>query len=69
MLLNLIKHQWPDIGKISSYVKDPFKLSYRLPINEGEKVGIENLKSQKAFNDYSQTIDDVYENAEDYTEC
>ena len=40
-----------------------------MPINEGEKVGIENLKSQKAFNDYSQTIDDVYENAEDYTEC
>ena len=69
MLLNLIKHQWPDIGKISSYVKDPFKSSYRLLINEGEKVGIENLKSQKAFNDYSQTIDDVYENAEDYTEC
>ena len=69
MLLNLIKHQWPDIGKISSYVKDPFKSSYQLPINEGEKVGIENLKSQKAFNDYSQTIDDVYENVEDYTEC
>ena len=69
MLLNLVKHQWPDIGKISSYVKDLFKSSYRLPINEGEKVGIENLKSQKAFNEYSQTIDDVYENAEDYTEC
>ena len=45
------------------------QIKYRLPINEGEKVGIENLKSQKAFNDYSQTIGDVYENVEDYTEC
>ena len=27
---------------------------------------IKILKSLKAFNDYSQTIDDVYENLEDY---
>ena len=31
-----------------------------------EEVGIENLKNQKAFTDYSQTIDDVYEDLEDY---
>ena len=31
-----------------------------------EKVGIENLKTTKAFIDYLQTIDDVYENLEDY---
>ena len=30
-------------------------------MNGKEKVGIENLKSPKAFIDYSQTIDDVYE--------
>ena len=35
-------------------------------INGREKVVIENLKNQKAFIDYSQTIDDVYENLEDY---
>ena len=34
-------------------------------INELEKVGIENLKNPKALNDYSRTIDDVYENLED----
>ena len=28
--------------------------------------GIETLKNPKAFIDYSQTIDDVYENLEDY---
>ena len=31
-----------------------------------EKVGIENLKNPKAFIDYSQTTDNVYENLEDY---
>ena len=35
-------------------------------INGREKVGIENLKNQKAFIDYSQTIHEVYENLEDY---
>ena len=30
------------------------------------KVGCKKLKNQKAFIDYSQTIDKVYENLEDY---
>ena len=30
-----------------------------------EKVGIKKLKNLKAFIDYLQTIDDVYENLED----
>ena len=30
------------------------------------KIGIKNLKNPKAFIDYSQTIDDVYENLGDY---
>ena len=35
-------------------------------INGREKVGIETLINPKAFTDYSQSIDDVYENLEDY---
>ena len=35
-------------------------------INGREKVGIKILKNPKAFIDYSQKIDDVYENLEDY---
>ena len=31
-----------------------------------EKLGIKILKDPKAFIDYSQTIDHVYENLEDY---
>ena len=35
-------------------------------INGREKAGIKILKNPKAFTDYSQTIDDVYENFEDH---
>ena len=35
-------------------------------INGREKVRNKKLKNQKAFLDYSQTIDDVYEILEDY---
>ena len=43
-----------------------FKSKYQLLFNGKEKVGIEILRNPKAFTDYSQTIDDVYENLEDY---
>ena len=66
VLLNLIKHQQPDIDRIYLQVKDPFESKYQLLINGREKVGIENFKNLKAFIDYSQIIDDVYENLEDY---
>ena len=66
MLLSLIKHQRPDINKIYLYIKDPFQSKYQLLINRKEKVGIEILKNPKGFIDYSQSINDVYENWEDY---
>ena len=65
MIVNLIKHQKPDIEKIYLYVKCPFEWMYQLIINGGEKVGIKNLKNRKAFIDYSQTIDDVCKDWED----
>ena len=45
--------------------KDSFELKYQLLINGRETVGIKTLRNPKAFIDYSQTIDDVYENLED----
>ena len=65
VLLNLIKHQQPDIDKIYSDIKDPFKSKYQLLFNGREKVGIKTL-NPKAFIDYIQAIDNVYENLEDY---
>ena len=66
VLLNLIKNQRADIGKIYLYVKDQVKSKYQLLITGEEKVGIKKLKNPKAFIDDSQTIDEVYENSENY---
>ena len=44
----------------------PLESKYQLLIKQREKVGIESLKNPKVFVDYSETIDDVYENLEDY---
>ena len=65
-LLNLIKHQQPDIEKIYLYVKNPFESKYQLLINGREKVRNQIIKNAKSFIDHSQKIDDVYENLGDY---
>ena len=65
VVLNLIKYEGPDIGKIYLYIKDQLQSKYQLLINRKERAGIQNLKNPKAFIDYSQTIGDVYENLED----
>ena len=51
MILNLIKHQGPDIDKNYSYVNDPFESKYRLLINGRESTGIKTLKNPKEFID------------------
>ena len=48
------------------YVKGPFESKYQLLINGREKVGIKHEKNPNAFIDYSKTVDDVYEDLEDY---
>ena len=65
MLLNLIKYQ-PDMDKIYLYIKDRFESKYQLLMDWREKVGFKRPKALKAFIDYLQTIDDVYENLEDF---
>ena len=59
VLLNLIKNQRTDIGKM---YKDPFQSKYQLLANRREKVRIQILKDPKALIEYSQTVDGVYEN-------
>ena len=68
MLLHLIRNQQLDIDKICLYVKDSFESKYQLLINGGEKREIKKLKHPKAFVDYSQKIDEVYKNLEDYNQ-
>ena len=68
VLLNLIKHQRPDIDKTYLYVKDPCKSKYQLLINKRGKLGIKHEKNPKVSIDYSQKINDVHENSEDYNQ-
>ena len=41
-------------------------MNYQLLINGRKKVGIKKLKNSKAFIDYSQIINNVYKNLENY---
>ena len=66
VILNLIKHQRPDIDEIYLYVKDPFESKYQLLINRRQKIGIEILENPQVVIVYSQAIDDIYKNWEDY---
>ena len=64
-LLNLINEQ-RDIDKIYLYAKDLSESKYKHLINNRENAGIKHLKDSKAFIDCSNTMDDVYENIDDY---
>ena len=68
VLWSLTKNQQPDIGQIYLYIKDPFESKQQLLINGREKVAIKKFKNLKALIDFSQTIDDVYENLENYNQ-
>ena len=62
--MNLIKNLRPDIGKIYLYTKNPFKSKNQLVITRNSRI--KKLKNPIVYIDYSLTIDDVYENLEDY---
>ena len=64
-LLNLINEQ-RDIDKIYLYAKDLSESKYEHLINNRENAGIRHLKDSKAFIDCSHTMDDVYENIDNY---
>ena len=64
-LLNLINNQ-PDIDKIYLYAKDPYQAKYQYLVNKREKVGLDHFDDPKAFIEYSNNMQDVYKNIEDY---
>ena len=64
-LLNLISNQ-PDIDKIYLYAKDPYKTKYQYLINKREKVRKNHFNDPKGFMEYSNDMQDVYKNIEDY---
>ena len=64
-LLNLINNQ-PDIVKIYLYAKDPYETKDQYLIKKREKVGLYHFDDPKAFMEYSNDMQDVYKNIEDY---
>ena len=57
--MNLIKNQ-PDIDRIYLYEKDPYEAKYQYLIKKREKVGLDR------FIEYSNDMQDVYKNIDDY---
>ena len=64
-LFNLINQQ-PDIDKIYLYAKDPYEAKYQFLINKRESTGLKHLNDSKAFIKYSNDMDDIYKNIEEY---
>ena len=64
-LFSLINNEL-DIDKIYLYVKDPYKAKYQYLVNKREKVRLDNFKDPRAFIKYSNDMQDVYKNIEDY---
>ena len=64
-MLNLINKQ-KDIDKIYLYTKDFSELKYEYLTKNRETAGIKHLNNPNAFIECSNTMDDVYENIDDY---
>ena len=64
-LLNLISHQ-PDIDKHYLYANDPFDAKYQLVISNREIAGINFFNDSEANIEYSNDMDDIYKNIEEY---
>ena len=66
LLFNLINQQ-PDTDKIYLYAKDPYEAKYQFLINKGESTGLKHFNDSKAFIEYSNYKDDIYNNIEEYS--
>ena len=64
-LLNLINNQ-PDIDKIYLYAKDPYEAKYQFLINKRESVSLKRFNHPKAFIEYSNGMQHVYKNIDEY---
>ena len=64
-LIHLINEQ-RDIDKIYLYAKDLSEPKYEYLIRNRENTGIKHLNDSKAFIESSNTMNDVYENIDNY---
>ena len=64
-LINLINNQ-RDIDKIYSYAKDPYEAKYQFLINKTESTGLKHFNDPKGFIEYSNDMQDVCKNIDEY---
>ena len=64
-MLNLINYE-TDIHKTYLYAKDPYEAKYQLLISKIESTGLKYLDDSKTFIEFSNDMDDIYENIEEY---
>ena len=64
-LLNLTNKQ-PGIDKICIYAKDPYEAEYQYLIRKREKADLNNYDDLTAFIKYSNNMQEVYKNIEEY---
>ena len=64
-LLNLVNEQ-NDIDKIYLFSKDLSGAKYKFLIKKGKNAGIKYLNDPNAFIECFNTMDDVYENTDNY---
>ena len=52
------------------YAKDPYEVisKYHLLINKRKSTGLKHLNDSKAFIEYSNDMDDIYKNIEEYNQ-
>ena len=65
-LLNSIQKDNNVVDKIYLYAKDSEEPKYQFLIEEREKARLKTLKHPNALIEYSNSMDDIYENIEDY---
>ena len=63
--MNLTNNQ-PNIDKIYLYAKDPYEAKHQFSINKRESVGLKRFNDPKAFIEYSNDMQGVHENIDEY---
>ena len=64
-MLNLVNHE-PDIDKIYLCAKDPYEAKYQLLVNKRESTDLKYFNYWKDFIEYSNDVDGIYKNIEEY---
>ena len=54
------------MDKIYLYARDPDEVKYQYLMNKRKKVGLDHFNNPKAFTEYSNDMQDVYKNIEEY---